>query len=399
MPSAASTPRRCRTALFAWLLAAGWLGGCAESEPPWARTPVLHFDAQALSTFLERSARLEGTPLGTASRRLLERIADCREVWATPDAEAADPIAPEAFGCAPGAEAPTAMVEAVRAQRGAHDGLVRWPLGEEGLTELRFDLDEQGDLTVEGRLWPGSVRGPLALLVPGDEPPAPAVITPERSLIHLRVRPRDGVRIADWIAPGSQGDRLFALKGRLLEGALLAGTWELAFVGSEAGTEVPLAVAALHHRGAAATRSALDEALDQLEATWPIRRSSRRFVDVEGRALEGGCFLDLPILPEFAPCWVVTSRAFVIGYRGEALDAALRGPASGATPAGDPVTPEASRLSVHLDRIGALDGRGPAGSADRRAPRPSDLWSRLELHASEDPGGPVVLSAKLRSGA
>ena len=67
----------------------------------------------------------------------------------------------------------------------------------------------------------------------------------------------------------SQRLAMFALKGRLLEGALLSGTWELAVLPPVPGGEVPLAVGALHHRAAAPLAQALDEAtgfLDQQQA-------------------------------------------------------------------------------------------------------------------------------------
>ena len=186
---------------------------------------------------------------------------------------------------------------------------------------------------------------------------------------------------------------MFALKGRLLEDALLRGTVELAFLPPGREDDVPLPIGALHHRGAAPLTAALEEALEQLEATWPIERTPHAFVAADGTQHEGGCFEDLPLLPGLAPCWVVTDTALVVGWQAEALDRAL-GPAGVAT-APDAAASPASALSVDLARI-ARDDRA-RGAVETGALHPGDLFSSLEVVLSPAEGG-VRFFTRLKAG-
>ena len=292
------------------------VNGCRDHAEPELREPIVSFDARALERFLERTMQLEGTPLGSESRLLAARLERCPEAWAHPDPEALDgfPLSLLSRVACRDASLPETHLEAfARERRGDHHGLVLWPVGDLGRLELRIDVDESGGVEIEGSLVPGETLGAYGLLVPGSEAPASPAIESSGALLHLRMRPRDGIALSTWIDPGTQADRLFALKGRLLEGALLSGTWELALMPPREGQDVPLLVGALHHRMAGPIEQALDETLDQLEATWPIRRTPRSFETPHGRLVEGGCFLDLPLLPELAPCWVVTEEALLIG--------------------------------------------------------------------------------------
>jgi len=252
--------------------------GCqsSEADDPLLRERVVSIDADALASFLEQTARLTGTPAAHHARSLLDRSPSCGELWAHVAPPNLEPDRSPGFDLS-GLDCRDASVEAselaalVRERRGKADGFVSWPVGEEGRVELRLDIDPQGGLEIEGILIPPSEPGLFSLLVPGSEPlPAP-VVTPASTLVHLRMRPASGIRLSNLIPAGSQADRLFALKGRLLEGALLTGTWELAFMPPAPGGEIPLAIGALHHRMTGALEDALDEALAQLEATWPIR--------------------------------------------------------------------------------------------------------------------------------
>ena len=386
------------------------LTGCGRSEAsdPRLRERVVSFEGDALVRFLERTARLDGTPAAEHSDRLLARAGGCDELFArfAPMAPAdAHTIEPDstALDCLDGSEAPTDLQRFARGQRAGADGYLSWPLGEDGALALRIDVDAHGGLTLDGQLEAPSEPGALRLFLPAEEEPAAAVIGSDAALVHLRIRPRGGLGLASLLPSGGQADRLFALKGRLLEGALLAGTWELAFLAPAAAGDKPLAIGALHHRHADALREALDEALTQLEGTWPIRRTPRVFHAKDASPLEGGCFLDLPILPGFAPCWVVTPEAFLIGYRGEAIDLALARPAVSSAPTQRPAdarTDEVrdragSRIDVHLDRVRALDRRAPG---EPGAVHPGDLFSKLEIRLGADEAGRTTLHARLRAG-
>jgi hypothetical protein len=244
-----------------------------------------------------------------------------------------------------------------------------------------------GELVPSDSSDASEVAGLASLLIPAAAAPDEAAIDAARSLLHLQLRPAAGLRLAELIPSGSQGDRLFALKGRLLEGALLEGTLELAFVPPAPGGSVPLALVALHHRAAAPVEAALVEALDQLERTWAITRTARHFLTPDGERI-GGCYADLPILPELAPCWVVTERALLIGYRAEALQAALAARSDPSDP-----SDRGSRLVVDFERVRALDEQ----LADATATGVGEIYSRLELHGRSDAEGRVALEGQLRA--
>ena len=369
-----------------------------EADDPLLREPVISIDARAFSPFLEQTAQLAGTPAARYSRTLLDRAASCGELWAHFDSPGFDFTAhdcPE-----PSIEA-SKLAVLVREARGEADGFISWPIGDDGRLALRLDVDLDGGLSIDGTLVAPSEPGAYAIFVPGSLPPAEPALAPSATLLHLRMRPANGIGLSDLIPAGSQADRLFALKGRLLEGALLSGTWEFAFMPPAPGGEMPLAVGALHHRLAGGLEAALDEALNQLETTWPIRRSPRTFTLADGSSLLGGCFLDLPLLPELAPCWLVTPDALLMGYRAEAIEAALAAPAVSSA-GGDRRTEgedesrdakAAARLDIHLDRLERVDATllGPDAT-----PHPGEFFSKFELRMSAGEEGRITLHARIR---
>lgn len=405
-PVRAGMPVRARGAFLAvfmvLLLLAGMLGvsGCSRDSlrDPLLREPALLVDGPALVRLLERTRALAGTPAGVASARLIERLKDCAQV-AGHFAERASskPASPSAAQPGRGASLPERLVcrddpaldrdlvARLEAERGAHAGVLQWPLGAAGRLLLHVDVDPAGGLVLGGSLEDATDAGPIALLLPSASAPADAAIDPAATLLHLRLRPAAGLRLAELIPQGSQGDRLFALKGRLLEGALLEGTLELAFLPPAPGGSVPLALIALHHRAAGPIGSALAEAHGQLERTWGIVPTARRFRTGTADERTGGCYADLPILPEFAPCWVVTEKALLLGYRAEALESALAEPGAAAA--------SASALVVDLDRVRALD-EALAGAPGTSL---AALYSRLEVRGRTDGDGRVVVEGELRA--
>lgn len=437
---AALAARAARVTLVALVATLVAQSGCRTDpqDDPLRREPALLIEGPSLLRLLDRLAGLAGTPAGTASRQLAQRLRDCPEVAghlprseevepangpsstdaasprpasASSASAGADESAPpsiaaslDALACRVDRPLEPALAALLERERGDHAGLLQWPIGTSGRLVLRIDVDEAGGLAVDGFLDDARGDGPAALLLPAEAAPGPAAIGQSDSLVHLRLRPANGLRLAELIPQGSQGDRLFALKGRLLEGALLEGTLELGFVAPAPGGSVPLALLALHHRAAAPIEAALGEALDQLERTWGLVRSPRPFATAD-RPRMGGCYADLPILPEFAPCWVVTDDALLIGYRAEAVEAALADAAP--SPTADPdlstasssasasatASASASEIVVDFDRVRALDAAiaGPSGASL------ATLYSRLELRGRTGSDGRIVLDGLLRA--
>ncbi len=391
--------------LLAIALGSGLPGCSREPTPdPLLREPALLIDAPALTRLLTRTRSLVGTPVGSASSQLLDRLQDCREIAGHFAPAAADSSGNDGarhrdrLVCRNDASIDPALASHLERERGDHAGILQWPVGRNGRAISRVDVDPAGGVSLGGAIEPADSSGPFetdafelaglaALLIPAAAPPAQAAIDAAESLLHLQLRPAAGLRLAELIPSGSQADRLFALKGRLLEGALLEGTLELAFLPPAPGGNVPLALVALHHRAAAPIEAALVEALDQLEGTWAIRRTTRPFPTADGERI-GGCYADLPILPELAPCWVVTQKALLIGYRAEALEAALAAQSDSSDP-----SENRSRLTVDFERVRAVDDQ----LADAPATGIAQLYSRLELHGHTDAEGRVALEGQLRA--
>jgi hypothetical protein len=173
----------------------------------------------------------------------------------------------------------------------------------------RLALAADGDAHVTLDLPRAAVDASRALLLPGERTAGPGILSAEESLLHARVRPLSGLDLAALVPDGSQGDQLFRLKSRLFTGSVLDGTWEVAVYLPEEGRQMPRAALALGFANRAAAVLAMNAFLDDLESTWPLRRSE---FSPGGRP--GACFLELRILPEFAPCYVATERALVVGY-------------------------------------------------------------------------------------
>lgn len=364
--------------------------GCGgpPDEDPQLRQPLLVLDVPRLRPLLEGAERLSGTPLARESGLLREALDGCVLAgFALPEApgegdfprptcldEATDEIADR--------------IAFAQTRRGDADGLLLWPLGETGRLEFVLAKTPAGDLEIDGFLRPDGGDG-LDLLVPSSETPAPSVLRASEAFIYARLRPAGGLRLARLLPEGGQADRMFALKGRLLEGALLRGTLELAFLPPMGRIDLPLPIGALHHRGAGPIAAALDEALDQLESTWPIRRTPRRFPLADGSLRDGACFEDLPLLPGLAPCWVVTPEALVVAWREAALTAALAPPDVASAPR---PSLGSHALTVDLARI-ARDDQRRAG-ANPKAPHAGDLFSSLTVDLTPEADG-VRLHARL----
>jgi hypothetical protein len=332
---------RVHTAL---LLVSGWLalacGGpdtLADGLPPGALLSARRAD---LVRLLEHFSALEGTPLASRAGALARALPDCDELEARhPRGDLAALLAD--LRC----RTPEAGLEALHRQRGGDALAVAWPLDGEMRLHGRLALAADGDAHVTLDLPRAAVDASRALLLPGERTAGPGVLSAEESLLHARVRPLSGLDLAALVPDGSQGDQLFRLKSRLFTGSVLDGTWEVAVYLPEEGRQMPRAALALGFASRAAALLAMDAFLDDLEATWPLRRSE---FSPDGRP--GACFLELRILPEFAPCYVATQHALVVGYSPASVLHALDGaPAPQIDAAGD--------LRVDLARFPEADAR------------------------------------------
>jgi len=380
-------------ALIATLLLCTLACTRAPAEDPRLREPAFVTSTDRLAPLLTQTERLTGTPAARLAREIRQRVEGCELVHARfrPDETATSGFVPE-WSCLdqPADEDEAGFKELALSERGGHDAILFWPLGDDGRTSIRFDLHDDGSVAAQGELFVPSQPGLLGLLIPGNDPPAAAVLNPTNPLVRARARPRDGLGLAELVPSGGQADRMFALKGRLLEGALLAGTWEVNLLPPAPGGRLPLPLLALHHRGVAPVTAALDQALTQLEATWPIQRTNRTFASSRGGEVEGGCFLELPLLPELAPCWAVHPDALIVAWRAEAIDAALGIPAVSANRGPAPNAP--AQLEIRLDQFARVDR---ALMGESMPIGIGDVFSNLSLSVAPESDGRVPFRISL----
>jgi len=336
-----------------------------EASPDKPAGAALVADRAQLVALLSALAELDGTPLGRGANELLGRLPDCPGV----EAEAAEADL-SALLAALRCSEPEGLLAGFAASQGDHGIALAWPLGAELSLRGWLDVDAGGAVRAEFRLPAAAAQGPAALLVPAPEPPGPALLSGEGNLLHARLRPAAGLDLAALVPRGGQADQMFRLKSELFQGLVLDGTWEAALYLPGVGEPVPRAALALgfSHRAAAVT--AVEGFLHELGETWPVQRSS---FSHDGAA--GACLLDLAILPGFAPCYVATRSAVVIGYNPASLRTALA-----KTPAalgGD------GGLRVELARFQEADARlAPSSRPSRAGGAPP--WERLHAEAHSD---------------
>jgi hypothetical protein len=364
------------------------LAGCAERTPqPPDDTPpgaLLAAHTGDLARLLRQLARLEGTPLARHARALAARLPSCEVVEAHAPSGGLDALL-AGLRCRPQASA----LEALHRERGARALAFAWPL-EPGLRlRGRLALDAQGSVELELRVPREAARGARALLLPGAEPAGPGVLSGSEILLHARVRPEAGLDLASLIPAGGQADHLFRLKSRLFAGTVLDGTWEAAAYLPGAGEPMPRVALALGFVRRRAAVAAIEGFVDELRRTWPLRRS-----DFALGEATGACLLDLRILPAFAPCYVATERALVVGWNPASLRKAL----DGVRP---PALADAGGLLVELQRFAEADARLAQAGGPGAAARPTAYpWRRLRADGKSDPQA-VRLRVRLegRSGA
>ena len=134
--------------------------------------------------------------------------------------------------------------------------------------------------------------------------------------------------------------------------------------------------------------AAMEAFVREVERTWPVHRSPFRVGECDG-----ACLLDLRILPEFAPCYVATNRALVVGWNPTSIRLAL---AASAVPGDAP----SSGVVVHLDRFGEADRRLRAAFAPDLPPLDLDYaWDRIVAQSWKEQGHYRVRVAALAEGS
>lgn len=365
-----------RAALLALALGAV---ACARDPAPageWPAGALLVGARSALAAVAGDLAHLEGTPAAREAQAWRAALPDCDVVEAqTPEASLA--ALRKALRCAD----PGGPLAAVHRDRGEHALLFAWPLGRERVTGSA-DVSRGGDLELRFELPDEAFAGPRALLRPGDAGPGPGVLGGTDALLHARLRPEGGIDLPALLAPGGQADQLFALRSRLFGAAVLDGTWELAVYLPAEGAHVPRAALALGTRHMAVAQQAAAAFLDEIEASWPVRRTAFAVGDAPG-----ACLPDLRVLPGLAPCYVATARALVVGWDAASVRKALDG--------SEPALPPEGGLVANLARLPAADARIAAPAL----PTGSTAWPwrrlvALPRHAGARVGLEVALAGR-----
>jgi hypothetical protein len=359
---------RCSVSLGLLLLAA--LLGCGSREPEddLPQGAFLAGDARALVHILAAAEGLPGTSLARAAETWRTRLAACAGFVAqAPRASSEDLL--DAIEC----RDPVSLPESVARLRADADLVLVFPLGERGRLAASVRLGPDGSVGLDGRLTLPDA-GALALLLPSStESPGPPVLSSSATLVHARVR-ADASGLASLVAEGSDADRMFRLRSELFAGALLDGTWELAVYLPRPGRLMPPAALGLGVRSTSAAAAAMEKLVGELQATWPVHRTP---FSIAGR--DGGCLLDLRVLPELAPCFVLAGEQIVVGWNPESLQVAL---AEGH----DTSIDAADGWTLHLDRLAEADELLRAASAPHAPATRFDYgWSTLQVQML--PGG------------
>jgi len=352
--------------LFLFFLSSCTVDQPRESIPQGA---WIHGSAVAASPLLAALSGLEGTPAASWASTLGARIAECGEFIAGgPDTDLAS-LASSAR-CSESGDVPPALERL----RGSAPVAFALPVSETEQIVGTLQPDSRGGLGAHARMRAPRSDSPMALLIPGEEPPGAPVLSSVDALVHARVRPEAGLDIATRVSEGSQADRLFRLRSEIFLGHVLDGSWELAVYMPEKEQLTPPIALALDYSLRSAAEAGVEKFVADLEATWPIRHA---FAEIAGQP--GACFHDLRIMPDFEPCYVVTDRSIVIGWNASSLRIAL---AESGSPGPDDLG-AGGGLVVRLGRLPEADlrlreqlGQSAAGRGTRFE------WDRLLLEGS-----------------
>jgi hypothetical protein len=352
------------------LLLTGISGRCdrAETAAPWPEGAWLYADRASLSSVLTRFEQLDGTPLARWSRGTGSALPACARV----ESHAASGRFSDLWSTLRCAKADQASWPA-----GAfdHDVAIGVPAPGGHVVALA-SVAADGRVDVDLSVPSGAVAGALELALPGVAAPGDPVLSGSETLLHARVRPAGGLDLAAFVPVHSQGAEMFRLKSELFAGTVLDGVWELAVYLPEEGRSMPRIALAMGFELRSPAVAAMDSFVDDLEQTWPVKRSPFRIAGAEG-----ACLLDLKLMPDLAPCYVATESQLVIGWN----PASVRKASDGGTGA------------YHAES--ALDGRGGAVVDLARFERADRILSRALSTRTATPAAGYPWSRVVASGA
>ena len=338
---------------------------CRAPEPADPFIAIFAARTTSVSQFLDRLAQLEDTRIGRRARELRAALPKCRAVGAwVPEPDAAALLA--GLRCI----GEDSRLVAFDRLRGNRDFALDWQLDNGESVRVRVDFDRSEDADVELLLPRGTAHGAGTLLVPGPDSPGPAQLTGTDALVHVRLRPRDGIDLTALVAGDPRAQQLFRLKSRFLASTIFDGTWEAAIYLPTPGEAAPPLALALGFRSRTAAIAAMEELIETLRSTWPVART-----EFSANGAPGTCLPNLRIMPDLAPCYVATDRALVIGWNGASVERALAGGAPGLNPVGG--------LLVELARLAEADSN-LTGMPVTGAQMP---WTRLHAVGREEKDG------------
>ncbi|MFQ5418486.1 MAG: hypothetical protein ACE5FL_15775, partial [Myxococcota bacterium] len=334
---------------------------------------------------LSQLQRLEDTPLAKRATAIAEGLPSC--AWVEAQRSEGPPLDVLSQLRCRGA---TSALQGLERERADRDLVFALPGQGQERTRGTLAIDPSGTVDIDLLLPRSAFSGVRALMLPGGEPPGPPVLSHRDELVHARLRPQGGLDLAALVPDGGQADRMFQLKSRLFSGTVLDGAWEAAVYLPESGRAMPRAALAAGFRAARPAAAAMDRFVSELEATWPVRRSPFTV-----GAAEGACLLELNLLPDLAPCYVVTEHALVIGWNPASVRAALDAEDPGSAEAPHPM----GGLTVDLARVPEADARFAQLAAPGTAPPPSRSlpWKQLTAEGATD-GERVHVHVQLDAG-
>lgn len=333
------------------------LAGCHPREPELPAGALLAGDSAAAGRLLQQLSGWEGTRVaGWASSRA-EQIGGCAEqfTWISDGNERLD--------CEP--------LSALSRWSAGHPLVFALPAGPPG--RLVGWIDPGATTTLGADLLNPEEVGIWGLLLPDERSPGPFVLSDERALVHGRIRAARVAALASLVESGGQGDAMFGLKSELFTNSVLDGTWEFAIYVPSGDALLPEVALAVGVRSEELARAALDGYIGQVEETW-----STAFT----RGIPGleGCFENVNMLPELAPCGAIADSTLVVGWNRHSLEHA-RSAAAG-TPVEGGLVQVDMGLFPEADRLLSL-----AFAPNEPAPVVPYPWSKLTLRLNRDDAG------------